>query len=403
MIVPDAGHSALEPGIRAALVNATESFRLSMSDDELFAPRFPWEAAKPSMSFELPPEQTGAAAWYGPEMRQAHDWLMPLGAAEIAEVEAGDQGAGRARGRHRRDHRRRISRCRRSAPSSRQRVEDEVLNGRGFLLLRGLPVERWTMREAATAFFGLGAHLGSARSQNGKGHVLGHVQDLGLAVERSQRAHLPDARAADLPHRFLRHRRACCASRPRKSGGLSALVSSTTIFNEMRRRRPDLLKLLFQPVATDRRGEVPEGQKPYFEIPLFNWLPGPSDGDLPAASTSIRRSASPTRRGSTPAHVEALDMFDALANDPALHMFMEFKPGDVQLVHNHTILHDRTGFEDWPEPRAGAAICCACGSPPTRRGRCRRSSPSATAASTIGDRGGIIVRGTRLHAPLEAV
>jgi len=45
VIVADAGHSALEPGIRAALVNATESFRLSLSDDALFAPRFPWETA----------------------------------------------------------------------------------------------------------------------------------------------------------------------------------------------------------------------------------------------------------------------------------------------------------------------------------------------------------------------
>ena len=43
VVVPDAGHSALEPGIRAALVNATESFRLSSTDADLFAPRFPWE------------------------------------------------------------------------------------------------------------------------------------------------------------------------------------------------------------------------------------------------------------------------------------------------------------------------------------------------------------------------
>jgi len=43
VVVPDAGHSALEPGIRAALVNATENFRLSTSDTDLFAPRFPWE------------------------------------------------------------------------------------------------------------------------------------------------------------------------------------------------------------------------------------------------------------------------------------------------------------------------------------------------------------------------
>ena len=127
-------------------------------------------------------------------------------------------------------------------------------------------------------------------------------------------------------------------------------MSSTTIFNEMRRRRPDLLKLLFEPVATDRRGEVPEGQKPYFEIPTFNW----HKGFLTAIYQrqyidSAQRFADAPRL--TPAHVEALDLFDSLANDPKLNMFMEFKPGDVQLVHNHTMLHDRTGFVDWPEPR----------------------------------------------------
>src|SRR4029453_17092840 len=52
----------------------------------------------------------------------------------------------------------------------------------------------------------------------------------------------------------------------------------------------------------------------------------------------------------TSPHGEALDMFHSLANDPQLNLFMEFKPGDVQLVHNHTMLHDRTGFVDWPEP-----------------------------------------------------
>src|SRR5262249_15156920 len=52
----------------------------------------------------------------------------------------------------------------------------------------------------------------------------------------------------------------------------------------------------------------------------------------------------------TPAQTEALDLFDVLANDPALHFFMEFRAGDVQLVHNHSLLHDRTTFEDWPEP-----------------------------------------------------
>lgn len=333
------------------------------------------------MSFDLPPEQTGAAAWYGPAMAKRDDWLMPLSAAEIAEVES----AAKALAQREAD----IAAVKPAdfplptlGPKLKARVRDEVLNGRGFLLLRGLPVERWSMREAATAFFGLGAHLGSARSQNGKGHVLGHVQDLGLDV------HDPNVRIYQTNERQTYHTDSCdivglLCLKTAKSGGLSALVSSTTIFNEMRRRRPDLLKLLFEPVATDRRGEVPEGQKPYFQIPTFNW----HKGFLTAIYQrqyidSAQRFADAPRL--TPAHVEALDLFDSLANDPALNLFMEFKPGDVQLVHNHTMLHDRTGFVDWPEPGTppspaafvaggvGCASATGCVRPALRRGHDRR-------------------------------
>jgi hypothetical protein len=266
--------------------------------------------------------------------------------------------------------------------------------------MRGLPVERWTMREAATAFFGLGVHLGSARSQNGKGHVLGHVKDLGLASDD------PNVRIYQTHERQTFHTDSCdivglLCLRTARSGGLSALVSSTTIFNEMRRRRPDLLKLLFEPAATDRRGEVPEGQKPYFEIPLFNWYRGHLSAIYQRQYIdSAQRFADAPRL--TPAHVEALDMFDALTNDPALNMFMEFKPGDVQLVHNHTILHDRTRFQDWPEPakrrhllRLWLAADRARPLPPVYAQR--------YGSVEIGNRGGIIVRGTRPNAPLEAV
>ena len=351
------------------------------------------------MSLDLPPAQTGAAAWYGPEMTRRTDWQMVLGAGEIAEIEA----ATRPLAAREAD----IAAIRPAdfplptlAPRLKQRVADEVLNGRGFLLMRGLPVERWTMRESATAFFGLGVHLGSARSQNGKGHVLGHVQDLGLASND------PNVRIYQTHERQTFHTDSCdivglLCLKTAKSGGLSALVSSSTIFNEMRQRRPDLLKLLFQPVPTDRRGEVPAGQKPYFEIPPFSWY----QGHLTAIYQrqyidSAQRFPDAPRL--SPQHVEALDMFDALTNDPALNMFMEFKPGDVQLVHNHTILHDRTDFEDWPEPerrrhllRLWLAADKARPLPPVFAQR--------YGSVAVGDRGGIIVRGTRLNAPLEAV
>ena len=351
------------------------------------------------MSFELPPEQTGPAAWYGPEMLRRDDWLMPLAPADLAEIEAAAAPL--------------VARAADIAaltaadfplptlgPRLRRRVQGEVLDGRGFLMLRGLPIERWSMREAATVFYGLGCHLGSARSQNGKGHVLGHVQDLGLDVKD------PNVRIYQTHERQTFHTDSCdivglLCLKTARSGGLSALVSSTTIFNEMRRRRPDLLALLFQPLATDRRGEVPEGQKPYFEIPVFSW----HEGRLTAIYQrqyidSAQRFADAPRL--TPAMVEALDLFDSLANDPALNMFVEFQPGDVQLVHNHTLLHDRTGFVDWPEPERRRHLLRLWLAAPGAR-----PLPAIFAQRygtvTIGDRGGIIVRGTQRHAPLEAV
>jgi len=351
------------------------------------------------MTFELPPEQTAAAAWYGPEMVTRTDWQMPLSPAEVAEVEA----ATRALASREADIAAITSRefpLPTLGPRLKARVEGEVLNGRGFLLLRGLPVERWTMRESATAFYGLGAHLGSARSQNGKGHVLGHVQDLGLDVSD------PNVRIYQTHERQTYHTDSCdivglLCLKTAQSGGLSALVSSTTIFNEMRRTRPDLLELLFQPIATDRRGEVPEGQKPYFQIPVFNWHKGFLTAIYQRQYVdSAQRFADAPRLA--PAQVEALDMFDALSNDPRLHLFMEFKPGDVQLVHNHTMLHDRTAFVDWPEPerrrhllRLWLAADHARPLPPVFAQR--------YGSVEIGDRGGIIVRGTKLHAPLSAV
>jgi hypothetical protein len=351
------------------------------------------------MLFDLPPEQTGPAAWYGPDMARRDEWLMTLGAADIAEIEAAmaplagreaDIAAITARDFP----------LPTLGPTLQRRVQDEVLNGRGFLLMRGLPVERWSMRQSATAFFGLGRHLGSARSQNGKGHVLGHVQDLGLDVKD------PNVRIYQTHERQTFHTDSCdivglLCLKTAKSGGLSALVSSTTIFNEMRRRRPDLLALMLEPFATDRRGEVPEGQKPYFEIPTFSWHQGYLSAIYQRQYIDSAQRFPEAPRLS-PARIEALDLFDALANDPKLNMFMEFKPGDVQLVHNHTVLHDRTGFVDWPEPERRRHLLrlwlAAHGARPLPAYYAQRYG-----SVTVGDRGGIVLSGTHQHAPLAAV
>lgn len=345
----------------------------------------------------LPPEIQGASAWYGPEMLTRRDWIEPLSETEIAEIEQATKQLANAQVN--------ITAIRRDDfPLSLlgprlQRILDDTLNGRGFAMIRSLPVERWTKLESAIAFFGIGAHIGAARSQNAKGHALGHVKDLGLSSSD------PNTRIYQTHERQTFHTDSCdvvalLCLRPAKSGGLSSLVSSVTIFNEMRRRRPDLAKILFETVETDRRGEMDAGQKPYFSIPVFNWHGG-------LLSTIYQRQyIESARRLSdvpplTARQIEAMDMFDALTNDPALNMRIEFRPGDIQLVHNHTILHDRTAFEDWPEPerkrhllRLWLAPANARPLPPVFAERYGRIMP--------GDRGGVAPPETKLTAPLDA-
>lgn len=277
-------------------------------------------------------------------------------------------------------------------------VLDEVLNGRGFVLIRRLPVERWTKRQAAIAFLIIGAHLGNLRMQNAAGHLLGHVRDLGRSSDD------PNTRIYQTRERQTFHTDSCdvvglLCLQTAKSGGLSSLVSSTTIFNEMRRRRPDLLKVLLQPIETDRRGEVPEGGKPYFNIPVFNY----HDGLVSAIYQrqyieSARRF--PGVAPLTPPYIEALNLFDELANDPRLNLMMELQPGDIQLVHNHTILHDRTAFEDYPEPERKRHLLRLWLAPPNAR-----PLPEVFAerfgSITPGDRGGVVVPGSKPTIPFE--
>ena len=58
-----------------------------------------------------------------------------------------------------------------------------------------------------------------------------------------------------------------------KRGGLSSWSSSVAVHNEIVRRRPDLARVLASRNAWffDRKGEVPAGKEPFFEIPVFNY------------------------------------------------------------------------------------------------------------------------------------
>ena len=355
---------------------------------------------EPEFPAGLPERIGGPAAWYGPDLLARGGWTLTLGPLDLAEIEAALQpwlpdSADMAQ----------ITAAGFPLPRLAPRLAGpggilgELLDGRGFTLLRGLPVAEWGLRKSAIAFFGLGAHLGTARSQNAQGHLLGHVRDLGLSSDD------PKVRIYQTAERQTFHTDSAdlvgllCLQTAR-SGGLSALVSSVTLYNELRRRRPDLARWLFQPVATDRRGEVPPGCQPWFEIPVFTWFAG----QLSAIYQRQYIHSAARFAGQAPmlsaAHREALDLLDALTDDPALHLMMALAPGDMQFVHNHSLLHDRTAFTDWPQPeqrrhllRLWLAPAAARPLPPVYAQRYGSVQPGA--------RGGVMLTDTQPHAPLQ--
>lgn len=349
---------------------------------------------------DLPPAVEGSSAWRGAEMAQSTEWLETISADERDEiVAAAKAGLAAVDGD--------IAKIRQAdfpLPTFGPRIAqiaDDIMNGRGFALLRGLPVEDMGTELSAAAFYGLGQHMGSARSQNAKGHILGHVCDLGLNPDD------PSARIYQTTARQTFHTDSTdivglICLKTAKSGGESMLVSAMTIYNIMRETAPDLALELFQPNAIDRRGEVPVGMKGYYMLPPLTW----HEGKL-SVHYARRYIDSAQRFDDAPRlsekRIAALDMFDALANDPANKLDMEFRPGDVQLVHNHVLLHDRLGYEDWPElDRRRHLLRLWLCSPAAR------PLPEAFAQKfgqvDIGDRGGIITPATvELNAPLVPV
>lgn len=341
----------------------------------------------------------GAQAWHGPDMaaRQA-EWIRPWTREELAEIDSAVKGVAQ-RGNEILE----IGREQFPLPTIAPVLADlrnEVLHGRGFVLLRGLPVERWTIREAAVAYWGIGVHLGEPCPQNAKGHVLGHVKDLGRDY------HDPLARGYQTNARLPYHTDACdivglLCWRPGKAGGLSSIVSSTTIYNEMLQQRPDLVEVLMRPFPRTRWGEVSAGMRGWLEMPIF----------MQAAQrmiVSYVRSA--ITKGQlidgvpklTAKQVEALDMLDGLAEDRNLYLDMEFKAGDIQLLSNHNILHSRTAFEDWPEPdrrRHLLRLWLSCDDGPALPEAMVANYHEPTAS---GRPGGIRITGVPLVAPLEA-
>ena len=247
----------------------------------------------------------------------------------------------------------------------------DVLHGRGFMLLRGVPVERYTMRQSAIAYWGLGRHLGDPVSQNGKGHVLGHVTNLGLDYAD------PEVRGYQTRARLNYHADSsdvvallCLRIGPQRRAVLDRQL-------DHRLERAGAPCAGPTPGPCSSRSATPAGERSpeknrrlWAEIAAFT----PWGGRMIATyvrSAIAKSQLMPEVPRLSPAQLEAMDHLDALAADPALHLDMAFRPGDVQVLCNHSILHSRTAYEDWPEaatpPPPAASLARVRGTAPRSR------------------------------------
>ena len=224
-------------------------------------------------------------------------------------------------------------------------IERELMQGRGFVRIRGLPRDRWTNDQMSMAYWGIGAHLGKPWPQNAKGHLLGDVTDHGKAPGD------PTVRGNEIGLVGLDFH--CDGSdlvglmclQTGVSGGLSAVCNSVALHNRLVRERPDLAAELYKPLPFDFRGEQPPGRPGWYLMPIFTEHAGRLFVRLirPYVLASQRHADAP--RLSEKA-IEALAWMQDMAEGGDYSVLMDFQPGDMQFINNYHVLHGRTSYED---------------------------------------------------------
>ena len=286
------------------------------------------------------------AAWRGDRMAERSDWIVALGDPMSADFESA-VAAVAARGIDLFD----VTRDDFPLPGMGAHVETmlgALEGGRGFVLLRGLPVERWSDAENRIALWGLGAHLGLPVGQDLAGNLLHDVRDTGRKFGSDDSIRYYQTSHAIRLHTDGGDIFALGCVRQGASGGRSLVVSAVEVFNEIVRRRPDLAVVLQEDFWMDARGQRPDGARCQV-LPIYTW----HDGRLsillkPEYIYSAQRFDEVPRL--TDAQREALELFHRVTREPGMALEFSLRPGDVLLASNHTIMHGRTEFEDAPEP-----------------------------------------------------
>lgn len=284
-----------------------------------------------------------ACEWNAAQVSDPAQWTETLSIAEVEELTVAVANAQAAS-----DNFLKIGKADFPLPTLGLRlkaIEKQLIDGRGFVRIRGLPRGLWTNDQMSLAYWGIGAHLGKPWPQNAKGHLLGDVTDHGKAPND------PTSRGNEVGLVGLDFH--CDGSdlvglmclQTGVSGGLSAVCNSVALHNRLVRERPDLAAELYKPQPFDYRGEQAAGKPGWYLMPVFT-----RHGDRlfirlirPYILASQRHAEAPRL---TDRALEALAWMQDMAEGGDYSVMMDFQPGDMQFINNYHVLHGRTAYAD---------------------------------------------------------
>ncbi|ORY68577.1 uncharacterized protein BCR38DRAFT_335096 [Pseudomassariella vexata] len=313
-----------------------------------------YSIVRPYESF--PREITGPTVWKAEEfVNDAEKWTHTFTADEIAEVSATAEAfieTGRPLTGIAKDHF--------PLPNLSARLEvlrKDLVDGKGFFLFKGLPVQKWGLHKSAVAYMGLGTYLGYFLSQNGRGHVLGHVKDLGEDPRRTDKVRIYRTNERQYFHTDAGDLVGLLCIAKSLEGGESDIVSQHHVWNTLQQRHPDVARTLASPIwYFDRKGEVSQGEEPYYrgsviylENDTLTSSPRVYGRIDPNNVTSLARFNSGPDARIPPLSEEqkrAIEVLETTCKELSLHMILD--PGDIQLLSNTHVFHARTAYKDYP-------------------------------------------------------
>jgi hypothetical protein len=224
-------------------------------------------------------------------------------------------------------------------------IAEQLINGRGFQRISGLPVDRLGADDASWIYWGIGMHLGVPWAQNAKGHLLGDVKDQGKAHDD------PTARGNEIGGSALGFHSdgsdlvgLLCLD-PGVSGGESLISNALLCHNLLATSDPELAGALYEGLPYDFRGEQAADGKPFYRVPAFSRQGGRLFVRyIPQFILASQRHESAPRL--TAMQKAAMKAYSALVDDPDHWVEMSFDAGDMQFVNNYHVLHGRREYVD---------------------------------------------------------